>query len=333
MLIAMSLILMAVLLFASLILTETAFTDEPRNLKTRLLDSMRRIAWGQRQLQKSAQRGLLFFSLCCYLLSIGLIPQLATSLSPFHSRLPAEAFLVSGSFASLMLLGLVTLLQIAGEISLALTEQRQSSSAALLLNSYFWLPLLLAWASVAAYLPVDSPQAAKGAVTSMWLFVLQPLGCLAFVLTLLGPYLLINACPTHRMSPVQNWLRELRMLIGVLLIVALIGGRSCFASSETENTPWEIGGAVIQVVLIPILIWMIRRMKTFLQRRDVDSIQLWKMIFWLALLAVTSSFLAFHILGMSDYLMHVLMNFSLLAIWAGFIVPKYPLDSSATVPD
>ncbi|QDV48824.1 hypothetical protein [Gimesia fumaroli] len=333
MLIAMSLILLAVLLFASLILAESAFTDEPRNLKTRLFDSMRRIAWGQRHLQKSAQRGLLFFSLCCCLLSIGIIPQLAILLSPFHSRLPAGAFMVSGSFASLIILGLVTLLQIAGEISLALTERRQNSSAALLLNSYFWLPLLLAWAAVAAYLPIDSPQAAKGAVTSMWLFALQPLGCLAFVLALLGPYLLINACPTHRVSPVQNWIRELRMLTGVLLIVSLIGGRSCFASSETENTPLDIGGAVIQVVLIPVLIWMTLRLKTFLRRRSADPTELWKMILWLALISVTASFLAFHILGMSDHLMHVLLNFSLLAIWAGFIVPKYSIGSMATVPD
>ncbi|QDT40682.1 hypothetical protein Pan241w_07400 [Gimesia alba] len=333
MLIAMSLILLAVLLFASLILAESAFTDEPRNLKTRLLDSMQRIAWGQRHPQKRSQRGLLLFSLCCCLLSIGLIPQLATLLSPFHSRLPAGAFLVSGSFAPLILLGLIALLQVSGEISLALTEGRQSSSAALLLNSFFWLPLLLAWAAIAAYLPVDSPQAAHGAVTSMWLFVLQPLGCLAFILALLGPYLLINACPTHRVSPVQNWIRELRMLTGVLLIVSLIGGRSCFASSETVNMPLDIGGAVMQVVLIPVLIWMTLRLKTFLRRRSLDPTQLWQMLLWLALIAVTASFLAFHILGMSDHLMHVLMNFSLLAIWAGFIVPKYPLRSTPTASD
>lgn len=333
MLVAMSLILMIVLLLISFILAEAAFTDVPRNLKTRLLDSMRRIAWGQRHLQKSAQGGLLLFSLCCCLLSIGLIPQLATLLSPFHSRLPAGAFLVSGSFAPLMGLALIALLQVAGEVSLALTERRQNSSAALLLNSFFWLPLLLAWAAVAAYLPVDSPQAAKGAVTSIWLFVLQPLGCLAFVLALLGPYLLINACPTHRVNPVQNWIRELRMLTGALLSVVLIGSRSCFSSSEAASTPWDIGGAVMQVVLIPVLIWITLRLKTFLRRRNVDPTELWQMILWLALIAVTASFLAFHILGMSDHLMHVLMNFSLLAIWAGFIVPKYPLGSTATAPD
>lgn len=333
MLIAISLILLAVLLLISFILAESAFLDEPLSLKTRLLDSLRRISWGQRHIQKRSQRGLLMFSLVCCLLSIGLIPQLAILLSPFHTRLPVGAFLVSGSFAPLILLGLIALLQVAGEVSLALTEGRQNSSTVLLLNSYFWLPLLLAWAAITAYLPIDLPQSAKGVVSSMWLFVLQPLGCLAFVLALLGPYLLLNACPTHRMSPVQNWIRELRMLTGVLLIVSLIGGRSCFASSETESTPLDIGGAVMQVVLIPVLIWITLRLKSFLRRRNVDPTALWQMILWLALISVTASFLAFHLLGMSDHLMHVLMNFSLLAIWAGFIVPKYPLGSTTTVPD
>ncbi|WP_339733666.1 hypothetical protein [uncultured Gimesia sp.] len=334
MMILMPLILLALLLFISLILSEAAYPTIQRSVKTRLLDSLRRIAWGQRHIQKTSQRGLLFFSLVCCLLSIGIIPQLAILLSPFHSRLPATPLLVSGAFAPLLILGLITLLQIAGEVSLALTERRPNSSAALLLNSYFWLPLLLAWVAVAAYLPVDSPQSATGAVTPMWLIVLQPLGCLAFALALFGPYLLINACPAHRVSPVQNWIRELRMMTGLLTLIVLISGRSCFSSAEAPSTPVEIGWVVAQVVLIPVLMVMIFRLKSFLRRRSgFDPIRLWKMILWLSLIAMTAAFVAFHVLGMSDHLMHVLLNFSLLAIWAGFIVPKYPLKLTATVRD
>lgn len=333
MMILMPLILLALLLLASLILAETAFTDIDRSLKTRLLDSLRRIAWGQRHIQKKTQRGLLLFSLVCCLLSIGLIPQMAITLSPFHSRLPDASLLVTGAFAPLLTLGLITLLQIASEVSLALTERRQNSSVALLLNSYFWLPLLLAWAAVAAYLPVDSPRTASDAISPMWLFVLQPLGCLAFALALFGPYLLVKSCPAQRASPVQNWLRELRMMTGVLLIVTLISGRSCFDSGAAQSTPGEIGWGVAQVILIPVLLLITLRLKNILRRRNVNPERLWKLTLWLSLIAVTASFLAFHLLGMADHLMHVLLNFSLLAIWAGFIVPKYPLGSTATVQD
>ncbi|MFK7778011.1 MAG: hypothetical protein QM501_07770, partial [Gimesia sp.] len=199
-------VLWLMILIVSFLLAEVTYSPVKRSVKARLLDSLRRISHAQEHIQDQRQRVLLFFSLVCCLLSIILFIPYMGSFLPKFSKLIAVPALVTSHFAPLIYLGLLTLLQVAGEIAQALTERRRNSAAALVLNSYFWLPLLLAWASLAAYLPVDSSHAAKGAVSSMWLVLLQPIGCLAFAIALMGPYLLINARPTYAVNPIHNWI-------------------------------------------------------------------------------------------------------------------------------
>lgn len=334
MLALVSLLLLVIAVSLSLLLAETAFPDYERSLKLRLIYALHRIAQAQRLLATKKESPLLLCSLTCSLLSVGLIPQLAFLLSPFQAYGAVSPLLFTGAFAPLILLGLICLLQVAGEVCLALTEQHTNPSTTLLLNSFFWLPLLLAWAALGAYLPVDSPQAAHGAESAQWLFVLQPLGCLTIVCALISPYLLSHLNPQQRIKPVQNWLRELRMIVGIFLLVSVSSGRTCFATAEPQSTLLEAGWVAGQILLIPLLLWITVRLKSFLQRRaDVDPLNGWHMFYWLALLSVTASFLAFHLLGMSDHWMHVLMNFSLLAIWVGFIVPKYPLGTTVAGRD
>ena len=328
------LLLLFILLFLSLILAETAYPSVDTSIKARLLGSLRRIAHTQNHIPERAERCLLFFSLLCCVLAIGIIPLFATELSPYLLELIETPALVTCGFAPLIYLGLLTLLQVAGEISLALTERRRHSSASLLLNSYFWLPLLLSWAAVATYLPVDSNHAAKVSTSSMWLGVLQPLGYAAFTLALIGPYLLINASHSNKVSPLQNWIRELRLLISLLILVPLLSSRTCFSPVETESTAAGITRSLIQVILVPVSIVIVFRLKAFFRRRDgFDPVPLWKLTLWLSLIALTASFIAFHVLGMADHLMHVLLNFSLLAIWAGFFAPKGNLQQTNTLQE
>ncbi|WP_298867279.1 hypothetical protein [uncultured Gimesia sp.] len=325
--------LLPMLLFFSLILAETAYPAVDTRIKARLFGSLRRIAHAQKQIPERPERCLLFFSLMCCILAIGIMPLLATELSPSLSNLIETPALVTSQFAPLIFLGLLTILQVAGEVSLALTEQRRNSSASIFLNSYFWLPLLLAWSALTAYLPVDSPHIAKDTGSSMWLGALQPLGYVAFILALIGPYLLINASRLNKVNPVQNWIRELRLLISLLIIIVLLSGHTCFSPVEMESKTAGILRGIIQVILLPVSVGIIFRLKAFFRRRsDLDPERLWKLIMWLSLIALTASFIAFHVLGMSDYLMHVLLNFSLLAIWTGFIAPKGNLKQKNPFP-
>jgi hypothetical protein len=315
--------LLSTLVLLSLILAETAYPAVDTSIKERLLGSLRRIADAQSNIAERSDRCLLFFSLVCCMLAIGILLFFAIDLSPYLSELIETPALVTSQFAPLIFLGLFTLIQVAGEVSLALTERRQNSSAAFVFNSYFWLPLLLSWASLAAYLPTDSSHAAKSAVSSMWLGVLQPLGYVAFVMTLIGPYFLINVSHPDKVSPLQNWIRELRLMINIMITVLLLGSHTCFSTGEMEGVATGIIKGVIQLMLIPILVGIVFRMKAFFRRRDkFNAERLWKIQLWLSLIALTASFFAFHVIGKSDPLMHVLLNFSLLAIWVGFIAPK-----------
>jgi len=325
-------VLWLMVLIFSFFLAEVHYSPVNRSEKARLFDSLHRISHALQHIQDQGQRVLLFLSLVCCLLSLLLfLPYLGLFLPNFSLLTEAPA-LVTCRFAPLIYLGLLTLLQVAGEIMQALTERRRNPNVAMVLNSYFWLPLLLAWASLAAYLPVDSSHAAQGAVSSMWLVLLQPIGCLAFAIALMGPYLLINARPPYVVSPVHNWIRELRMVIGLLIIVPLIYGRTCFSSVEADFTLNEIVRIATQFLLPLILTGVIFRLKVFLRRQgEFDVERLWKVTLWMSMISVTASFFAFHVLGMSDHLMHVLLNFSLLAIWCGFIAPKGNLKQSKTL--
>ncbi|MFH1304710.1 MAG: hypothetical protein ABIK07_26960 [Planctomycetota bacterium] len=329
------LLLLLVLLPVSLYLAEATNPPADVGIKTRLLETLRRIARAQNQKQGLSHQCLLFFSLVCCLSAICIVPQFAESLSLRSFLLIEGPALVGGDFAPIVLLGLLLLLHVAGELCLAITVKKQDRDAAFCLNSFFWLPLLFAWTAVAYYLPVGKSPAASGAVSSMWLVLLQPLGSLALVLSLIGPYLLITTARVRSENPVQNWIRELRMLISLLIIVlTLVGSRTCFSASEIQNSPVEIVRLVMLPVMTLILLWIVIRLKNFFTARGGFAAEaFWKLTLWLSLIAVTASFLAFHVLGMTDHLMHVLLNFSLLAIWAGFIVPKYPATSSATLQE
>lgn len=310
------------LLILSFFLAEIAYSPINRSAKTRLLDSLRRISLAQQNLHGVRQCGLLFFSVVCCVFSIGVyMPYMTLFLPPYFHQSEAAA-LVKSHYAPLIYLGLLTLLQVAGEISQALTERR-NSSAALVLNSYFWLPLLIAWASLAAYLPFDPSHITKESGSSMWLGILQPTGCLAFALALIGPYLLINARALSPASPIHNWIRELRMVVGLSIIIPLIYGRTCFSHVNEYFSPAEIAGIAAQVILLLVLMVIVLKLKKLLRKQvDLNPERLWKITLWLSMISVTSSFVAFHVLGTSDPLMHVLLNFSLLAIWIGFIAPK-----------
>lgn len=311
------------ILILSFRLAETAYPLTETGFKAQVICSVRRISHAQNRLQNRSERCLLLFSLLCSLLTFSLVPLIYTHSMLRTDEATTEAALVTSRFAPLLLLGLFTLLQIAGEVSLAVTERRRIPSISLILNGYFWQPLLLAWAAVVAYVPIYSSHAAQGGYTSLWLSAIQPAGTLGFFLAWTGPYLLINACPDRRVSPVQNWIRELRMLIGLLVLVPLIISRSCFFPLNEKSAGLEIGRITIQVVTILVLLVIVMRLKVFLQKRSGFAPErLWKLTLWLALISLTASFVAFHVLGMSDPMMHVLLNSSLLAMWAGFLLPK-----------
>ncbi|MDF1743150.1 MAG: hypothetical protein P1V19_05610 [Gimesia sp.] len=232
----MTLFFLFLLLILSFLLAEITYSPVNRSAKTRLLDSLRRISLAQQHLHDVRQYGLLFFSLVCCVLSVGVyIPYITLFLPPFFQQSEA-AVLVKSHNAPLVYLGLLILLQVAGEISQALTE-RQNSSAMMVLNSYFWLPLLMAWSSLAAYLPVDLSHIIKDSGSSIWLGMLQPAGCLALALALIGPYLIINARALFPVSPIHTWIRELRMIVGLSIIIPLIYGRSCFSPVNEKFSP------------------------------------------------------------------------------------------------
>lgn len=324
------LLLLLFFLPASLYLAGAVSQSSQAGIKGTLFASLHRISYAQHQVRAMPQRCLLFVSLICCLFSIILLPFFAESLSQRSFSLIAGPDLVTSNFAPMLFLGLLLLLHVAGEVCLAITEQKRNAHAMLFLNSYFWLPALLAWAAVAYYLPLGNRQATTGAVSAMWLVLLQPLGSLALMLALIGPYLLSNTA--RAINPIQNWIREFRMLISLLIIVlTLIGSRTCFSPVETGNSPAEIIRLCMLPVMTLILLLIVVRLRNhFDARGGFVAESCWKLTLWLALTALTASFLAFHVLGMSDHLMHVLLNFSLLAIWAGFILPKYHLKPSAT---
>lgn len=325
------LLFLGMLLVLSLTLSELAYPLSETGFKARLLCAVRRIAHAQKQIRNRSDLYLLLFSLLCSLLMFSLYPVFCTNFLTRTGSPSSDSGLVTCRFAPLLFLGLFTLLQIAGEVSLAVTERRRVPSISLILNGYFWLPLLLAWAAVVAYLPIYSSHAVQGGHTALWLIVLQPAGTLAFILAWIGPYLLINACPDRRVSPVQNWLRELRMVIGILVLALVAVSRSCFFPFGEKSTGMPISKMASSLVLIFVLLVLVLWLKVFLQKRNgFDPERLWKLILWLALIALTASFFAFHLLGMSDPLMHVLLNFSLLAIWAGFLLPKANLKLTTT---
>lgn len=325
-------ILLVMLLILSFFLAELAYPLTETGFKARLLCAVRRIAHAQKQIRNRSEYDLLLFSLLCSLLTFCFLPLISTHFLMRIAEPTTEPALVTSRFAPMLILGLLSLLQIAGEISLAITERRRIPMISLILNSYFWLPLFLAWAAVVAYLPIYSSHAAQGGLTSLWLIVIQPAGTLVFLLAWTGPYLLINACPDRRLSPVQNWIRELRMLIGLLVLAPLVISHSCFSPLNEKSTGIEIGRVVILAVITLVLLVIVLRLKVFLQKRSgFDPERLWKLTLWLALIALTASFVAFHLLGMSDPLMHVLLNFSLLAIWAGFLLPKANLKLTTSV--
>tara|TARA_R110002111_G_scaffold256979_3_gene324781 strand:- start:140078 stop:141070 length:993 start_codon:yes stop_codon:yes gene_type:complete len=327
------LLLLLVLLPVSLYLAETKNQSANAGLKKTLLDALRRISRSQNRNSEIAERCLLCFSLVCCLFAIIIVPQFAESLSLRSFLLVKVPTLVIGDFAPIVFLGLLLMLHVAGEVCLTITAQKQNRKAAYALNSFFWLPLLFAWTAVAYYLPVGNSPVATGALSSMWLVLLQPLGSVALILALIGPYLLISTSLSHRQNPIAAWIRELRMLISLLIIVlTLVGSRTCFSSSEIQNSPGEIVRLALLPVMTLILLLIVIRLKSFISARGGFAAEsFWKLTLWLSLIAVTASFLAFHVLGMSDHLMHVLLNFSLLAIWAGFILPKGNLKQTSTL--
>jgi len=329
------LLLLLFFLPASLYLAGAVSHSSQAGIKATLLASLHRISYAQHQVRTLSQRCLLFVSLICCLFSIILLPLFAESLSQRSFSLMAGPDLITGDFAPLLFLGLLLLLHVAGEVCLTITEQKRNAHTAFFLNSYFWLPALLAWAAVAYYLPLGNSDSTTGAVSSMWLVLLQPLGSLALLLALIGPYLLSNTARARTENPVQNWIREFRMLISLLIIVlTIIGSRTCFSPVETENSPAEIIRICMLPVMTLILLLIVVRLRNhFDTHGGFVAESFWKLTLWLSLTALTASFLAFHVLGMSDHLMHVLLNFSLLAIWAGFILPKYHLKPTATIQE
>lgn len=316
------------LLTVSVLLAETAWSPVKAPVKTRLRLSLQRIARSQSEIQNSSERILLLFSLTCGLLTATLFPAFIQNLLiPFGQHTEVST-LISSRYAPLISLGLFILLQVAGHISLALTERRSHTIATLLLNGYFWLPLILAWASVTAYLPVHSEHVTRGAVSGVWLVLLQPAGILALLLTLTGPVLLVNAQQPRPVQPVQHWIRELHLFNTVTGLAIVLASLTCFSPLEGISK----GNQIIRFALTPILLLLLLgihyRLLQYLRKQGrIAPEMLWKLTLWLSLISLSASFTGFHLLGMSDYYMHMLLNFSLLAIWWGFLVPKFPFRS------
>ncbi len=329
-----SLLLFLVLLPLSLILAEIQHQASQQGIKYHLLNALRNVSHAQNQIEKFSERCLLFLSLLCCLASIMILPQFAESLTERAYSLIAVPQLIIADMTSVLLLGLLLILHVAGEICLATGERRYHNRYAVLcLNSFFWVPLLFSWTALAYYLPLGNSHSTSDTVSTMWLVLLQPLGSLALILSLLGPYLMVNTTLTSNKKLVYYWIRELRMLISLLVItLAIVGSRTCFSPAEIQNTPGEIIRLVILPVVFIVLLLLVKRLKDyFASRAGFVALPFWKRTQWLALIALTASFLAFHVLGMSDPWMHVLLNFSLLAIWGGFIVPKYHIKPATTL--
>lgn len=330
-LIPIFLVLALTILPGSLMLAEVAWSPVKAPAKTRLRLAVQRVARSQAAVSSRSEKILLLFSLTCALLTLAFLPGCLTHLLSIP-KTPAEATgVITCRYAPMMYLGLFVLLQAAGQISLALTERGRHPIAGLLLNGYFWLPLLLAFTSVAAYLPVYSDPEAGGATAALWLLLLQPAGILALQLALTGPAILINAQPNRQVSPLQHWIREFHILNTALVMVIVMVSLTCFAPRERLTTTQDILRCLPCPVLPLILLGIHYRLIRFLKRRgEFQPEVVWKLVLWLSLIAVSSSFLAFHVLGMSDHFMHMLLNFSLLAIWWGFVVPRFPLSEPLT---
>ncbi|MFG0239771.1 MAG: hypothetical protein ACF8CY_01780, partial [Gimesia chilikensis] len=211
-----------VFLLISLLLAETAWSPLNASVKTRLQLAVQRVARSQAEITQRSERCLLLFSLTCGLLTIAFLPGYITNMWSIRSE-PVEATgLVTCRYAPMMYLVLFVLLQAAGHISLAVTERQRHPQAGLLLNGYFWLPLLLSFASVAAYLPVHAEQAMSGATSTVWLLLIQPVGMLALYLSLTGPVILVNAQTPKPVRPVQHWIRELHLFNTVFVMSIIV---------------------------------------------------------------------------------------------------------------
>lgn len=329
------LLLLLVLLFLTCIIAEPQKESAPTGIKSRVLDSLHQISHALNRHQNFSIRCLEFSSLCSCLASILILPQFAERITERSFSLFVMPPLFHTDWGSTVLLGLLLILHVAGETCLAISERQQNHDAMLCLNSYFWLPLLFAWVAMAYYLPLDTGQASSNSVTSLWLVLLQPLGSLAVVLSLLGPYLLIRTTKSITENAFHYWIRDLRMLISLLIIVlTIVGSRTCFSVSEVQNTHVDIIRIVALPILFTVLLFLVIRLKHSLYAQGgVVAEHIWKLSLWLSLISMTASLIAFHILGMSDPMMHLLLNFSLLAIWGGFILPKFPIKLSTTIQE
>lgn len=321
-----SILVFLILLPLSLILTGLQHPSSQHGIGNHFLNALHNIARVQNQIEKFSERCLLFLSLLCCLVAMILLPHFIKSLTAQSYSIIPMPQLINGDGSSIILLGLLLILHVAGEICLAKGERGyQNRYAILCLNSFFWLPLLFAWTSLSYYLPLSNSHNTSAAVSTAWLVLLQPLGSLALILALLGPYFMMDIMLTLDKRLIYYWIRELRMLISLLIItLTIVGSRTCFSPTEIQNTSGEIIQFLTLPVVFFILLLLVKRFNDHFEMWGWLSMpSFWKSTQWLALIALTASFFAFHVLGMSDPWMHVLLNFSLLAIWAGFIVPKY----------
>ena len=125
------LLIMLLLLGLLLVLSFTPLSET--DFKARLICAVRRIAHAQKQIRNRSEQYLLILSLLCCLLSFSLLSLISKQLLMRYGAPTEELTLVTCRFAPLVLLGLLTLLQIAGEVSLAVTERRR-------VHSFFSLP-------------------------------------------------------------------------------------------------------------------------------------------------------------------------------------------------
>ncbi|QDT99580.1 hypothetical protein [Gimesia aquarii] len=329
-----SILVFLVLLPLSLILTGLQHPSSQHGIGDHFLNALHNISRVQNQIEKFSERCLLFLSLLCCLVAMILLPHFIESLTAQSYSIIPMPQLIKDDGSSIILLGLLLILHATGEICLAKGERGyQNRYAVLCLNSFFWLPLLFAWSSLAYYLRLGDNHSTSAAVSTVWLVLLQPLGSLALILALLGPYFMVNTTLTSNKKQVYYWIRELRMLISLLIItMTVVGSRTCFSPAEIQNTPGEIIQFLTLPVVFLILLLLVKRFHVHFEKWGwLFMPSFWKSTLWLALIALTASFLAFHVLGMSDPWMHVLLNFSLLAIWSGLIAPKFHIPPATSL--
>ncbi|QDU08381.1 hypothetical protein [Gimesia aquarii] len=329
-----SILVFLVLLPLSLILTGLQHPSSQHGNGNHFLNALHDVSRAQNQIENFSERCLLFLSLLCCLVAMIILPHFIESLTTRSYSIIPMPQLINGDGSSIVLLGLLLILHAAGEISLANGERGyQNRYAVLCLNSFFWLPLLFAWTSLAYYLRLGDNHSTSAGVSTVWLVLLQPLGSLALILALLGPYFMVNTTLTSNKKQVYYWIRELRMLISLLVItMTVVGSRTCFSPAEIQNTPGEMIQFFILPVLFLVLLLLVKRLEVYFKMRGgLIALSFWKSTLWLALIALTASFLAFHVLGMSDPWMHVLLNFSLLAIWGGLIAPKFHIPPATSL--